>query len=175
MTGRGADATERRRKAIGARLRQARKEKRLSQETVAQKLGWTRLTIIKHEEGAYEITDDKLSRYAEVYGKTLHWLRYGPAMADDVESTGVGDIPSELPNAVRVWIYEFLTELVRGGSTDQEVQKARALLTGPAVVGYLNDPTPGALQLTDDEMINALEQVGKHVIRRVLRKRGRKV
>lgn len=175
MVQRGEDAAERRRTAIGARLKQARKEKRLTQEGVAEKLGLTRLSVIKHEEGAYEITDEKLARYAELYGKTLHWIRYGPALADDANETGLGDIPAELPKKVRVWIYEFLTDLVRGGATDVEVQRARALLTGPQVVGYLADLTPGALQLTDDEMIAALDQVGKHVIKRVLRKRGRKV
>ena len=62
--------------AIGLRLERARKEKRLTQEGVAEELGLTRLSVIKHEEGAYEITDEKLARYADLWGKTLHWIRY---------------------------------------------------------------------------------------------------
>ena len=62
--------------AIGLRLKQARKEKRLTQDGVAEKLGLTRLSVIKHEDGACEIADEKLARYADLCGMTLHWIRY---------------------------------------------------------------------------------------------------
>jgi transcriptional regulator with XRE-family HTH domain len=184
MVSRRADAKRTRKSrnptdvAVGARLRSARLELGWTLPDAAKRLGWSRLTVINHEQGDVPVSEEKLARYATVYDRPAHFLRYGLGAGDATPNddvTSLGQITPSLPEKVRVWIYEFLTELVRGGASEREVQQARALLTGPSVVGYLNDPTSGALQLTEEEMISALEQVGKHVIKRVLRKRGRRV
>jgi transcriptional regulator with XRE-family HTH domain len=166
---------------VGGRLRSARLEHGWTLPDAAKRLGWSRLSVINHEQGDVPVSEEKLARYATVYDRPVHWLRYGLGAGDDVAGvtdeggSGVGHITKALPERVRIWIYEFLVELVKGGASEREVQQARALLTNPPLTSYLQDGTPGVAQLTDEQIITMLEAIGKHVIKRVLRTRGRRV
>ena len=57
------------------RLKQARKEARLSQTLVAERLGgWTKTAVSKIERGERELQAAELWEFAQLYGKSMDWF-----------------------------------------------------------------------------------------------------
>ena len=168
--------------AIGERIRRARQRDGLSQQQLGDAIGKSRLTIHNYENGKSTPGPVERAAIAEALHVPLDFIEGrldepgsangngGPVNHGDTGQV----IPRELPHAVRVWTYRFLLQLVEGGATDEEVREARALLTAPAVTGYLVGARR-AVALSEAEIVQSLEGVGEHVIRRVLRKQGRHV
>lgn len=65
---------------IGRRLRNIRKEKGLSQEEMAEKIGCTRQTISSFERGQREISLERINRYAQAldYQANVDFIESGP-------------------------------------------------------------------------------------------------
>ena len=59
---------------LGDRLRSARDEVRLSQEAVAEMVGVSWMTVHRWEHGQRTISDEKLARLSEIYGKDVRWF-----------------------------------------------------------------------------------------------------
>ena len=64
---------------IGRRLRMARKNIGMLQETAAQEFGFTRTTLVAIEKGDRPITRDELTDMARLYRVTEQWLIEGDA------------------------------------------------------------------------------------------------
>lgn len=70
------------RRALAARLKEARKLSGLSQGKVAEMLGMHRPTVSEIEAGNRKVSADELSKFAEIYDVSVSWL--------------VGDSPEQL-------------------------------------------------------------------------------
>lgn len=168
---------------IGERIRRARGRAGWSQQQLGDAIGKSRLTIHNYESGKSMPGAVERAAIAEALHVPLDFIEgrltldaengHTPPEAEAPDSETI--VPRSLPQRVRVWVYKFLLQLVEGGATDEEVREARALLTAPAITGYLADGAPRAAQLTEAEIIESLEAIGEHVVRRVLRKHGRNV
>lgn len=55
-------------KDMNERLKQVRKNLKLSQEFVASQLGMTRTTIVAIEAGTRKVSTDELAKFSELYG-----------------------------------------------------------------------------------------------------------
>jgi transcriptional regulator with XRE-family HTH domain len=167
---------------MGDRIRRARARAGWSQQQLADAIGKSRLTIHNYESGKSAPGPVERAAIAEALHVPLDFIERGVEDGSTITDPTVGpeagdtmNVPRTLPHRVRVWVYKFLLQLVEGGASDEEVREARALLTAPAITGYLADGAPRAAQLTEAEIIESLEAIGEHVIRRVLRKHGRDV
>jgi transcriptional regulator with XRE-family HTH domain len=167
---------------LGERIRRARGQAGWSQQKLGDAIGVSRLTVHNYESG--KSTPGPVTRQA--IAEALHVpLDYIEGRMENLTSEIIANghtddggemvVPRTLPHRVRVWVYKFLLQLVEGGATDEEVREARALLTAPAITGYLADGAARAASLSESEIIESLEAIGEHVIRRVLRKHGRDV
>lgn len=65
------------------RLKQIRKNLKLSQEFVANQLEMTRTTIVAIEAGTRKITTNELTKFSELYGVSAERLLYGDVLKDD--------------------------------------------------------------------------------------------
>lgn len=166
--------------ALGERIRRARGRAGWSQQQLGDVIGKTRLTIHNYESGKSTPGPVERQAIAEALHVPLDYIEgrmesLTTQHGDEPDEGGEMAVPRSLPHRVRVWVYKFLLQLVEGGATDEEVREARALLTAPAITGYLADGAPRAASLSEAEIIESLEAIGEHVIRRVLRKHGRNV
>lgn len=59
---------------LGDRLRFARDAAGLSQEAVAEMVGVSWMTVHRWEHGQRTISDEKLARLSEIYGKDVRWF-----------------------------------------------------------------------------------------------------
>jgi transcriptional regulator with XRE-family HTH domain len=165
---------------MGERIRRARGRAGWSQQQLGDAIGKSRLTIHNYESGKSMPGPVERQAIAEALHVPLDFIegRAENPTSETVAPAAEGDtvvVPRSLPHRVRVWVYQFLLQLVEGGATDEEVREARALLTAPAITGYLAEGAPRAASLSETEIIESLEAIGEHVIRRVLRKHGRDV
>ena len=62
---------------VGARLEEARKNKGLSRETVATRMGLSVSTIQAYENDRNELRPSGLARFARLYGISIEWLVTG--------------------------------------------------------------------------------------------------
>lgn len=62
---------------IGPRIRQAREEAGLDQQTLAIRIGVNLNTMIRFEEGRSNISASRMEQIARVTHRTEFWLRYG--------------------------------------------------------------------------------------------------
>lgn len=62
---------------MNERLKEARKNLKLSQEFVAKQMGITRTAIVAIEAGTRKVTTEELTKFAELYGVTSEELLYG--------------------------------------------------------------------------------------------------
>lgn len=167
---------------MGERIQRARERAGWSQKQLGDAIGKSRLTIHNYEHGKSTPGPVERQAIAEALHVPLDYIEGRmDSLTSSTEPGGAVDeagqiiVPRSLPHRVRVWVYQFLLQLVEGGATDDEVREARALLTAPAITGYLADGAPRAASLSEAEIIESLEAIGEHVIRRVLRKHGRDV
>lgn len=64
------------------RLKEARKDLKLSQEFVARQMCLSRPTISAIESGQRKVTADELARFSEIYGVSTDELMYGKVSED---------------------------------------------------------------------------------------------
>ncbi|MDO4546206.1 MAG: helix-turn-helix transcriptional regulator [Bacillota bacterium] len=62
---------------MNERLKDARKNLRLSQEFVAKQVGITRTSIVAIEAGTRKVSTEELTKFAELYGVSPEELLYG--------------------------------------------------------------------------------------------------
>jgi transcriptional regulator with XRE-family HTH domain len=158
---------------------------KLSQEALGARLGRGRVTVHNWESGKSTPSHaDRLLLGVEL-NLDVHELNRlveldrsdDPGVLEPASSPAVlfAQRQSALPLAARLWVQRFLTDLVAGGADDVEVENARTLLSAPALAGFLQGGAARAGQLTEPEIIGALEAIGDGAIRRILRRRGRNV
>ena len=70
-------------KAIGARMRQARKARGIQQKDAAKQFYCTGAYLGQMERGYRNVTDYAFNKAVEVYGVDTVWLRYGVGGMDD--------------------------------------------------------------------------------------------
>lgn len=70
-------------KAIGARMRQARKARGIQQKDAAKKFYCTGAYLGQMERGFRNVTDYAFNKAVEVYDVDTVWLRYGDGGMDD--------------------------------------------------------------------------------------------
>lgn len=69
---------------LGARLKQAREAKNLTQDELAERALTTQQTISRLELGDRNVSDELVVRLANVLGVSPSWLKFGRAELDDV-------------------------------------------------------------------------------------------
>ena len=116
-------------KPLGALLISLRKEKGLSQEQMAKKLGVKRATISAYETGRIIPPPEKLHEIAlffEVNEERLFMLITGEAMGknsfDTVDDWQIGDdflkYSEEMPGSLRNALYRLVSDLYKEGHCD---------------------------------------------------------
>lgn len=121
-------------------------------------------TVSQWRSGKQRPTDDNLQAIAPVLETTFEWLRDGEVVVREAPSVAYG-----LPQAIRVWIQEFLTKLVRADVSEREVEEARRVLTSPEMHRAYVGSEPQ--QYSEDETLQGI-QAHAVAIETVLRARG---
>lgn len=94
---------------FGIRLKQARKNKRLTQNEVADQLGIDFTTVSKYENDKSQPDNDTLRELAGLYEVSLDWLLTGQAAnAIAANRIWVNGRPEELTDAEAVYLLESL-------------------------------------------------------------------
>lgn len=94
---------------FGVRLKQARKNKRLTQNEVADQLGIDFTTVSKYENDKSQPDNDTLRELAGLYEVSLDWLLTGQtASAIAANRIWVNGRPEELTDAEAVYLLESL-------------------------------------------------------------------
>jgi len=94
---------------FGIRLKQARKNKRLTQNEVADQLGIDFTTVSKYENDKSQPDNDTLRELAGLYEVSLDWLLTGQvASAIAANRIWVNGQPEELSDAEAVYLLESL-------------------------------------------------------------------
>ena len=76
---------------LGGRLRDARNEAGLTQETVAESIGVSWMTVHRWEHDQRTISEDRLNSLCQLYGKTLRWF-LTPGEGDLDSPNGADDV-----------------------------------------------------------------------------------
>ena len=97
-------------------------------------------------------------------------IRFGGSAAVEFRSAGY-----PLHESVRIWILKFLQKLTEAGSTEEEVDEARMLLTKSAQLTYAHGGAPGQEQLSEDERLQVVKLIAESAIIPRLKRMGRKV
>ena len=168
---------------LGRYLAAARQrvEPPLTQEALGRLMGRTRITVHNWEAG--KSTPSFADRM--LLAALLHLEATQLNVLADLDGTdgpidgSLDALPparaTALPLSARVWVQKFLTDITAAGATEIEVESARTVLAAPQLTAFLQGGTVRASQLTDGEVVQALEAIGEGAIKRVLRARGRKV
>lgn len=88
-----AMGVERAAMGIAERIRQARKEKRLSQGAVAEATGTTQSNVSQWESGRHTPSRAQVQRLADLFGRTVAWIETG----DAPDSGHIQPVTSSLP------------------------------------------------------------------------------
>lgn len=79
---------------VGERLTKARKDKGLSRDQVAERLGVSVSAVQAQENGRNQLKPDGLEAYSRIYGVTIEWLVTGKA----APTAEIIDIWSRIPS-----------------------------------------------------------------------------
>lgn len=181
---------------IGRRLKNARKRAKLRQEDVAERLKVHPVTVSRWEngEGTDRMQGPAMRQLAALYGTTVEALfgEGGSATSNESElsmDVSRGTPPSKvsepedapytprlarnLPLAIREYLAEFQFRLVKGGATEDEIDKAMTLLMRNANFVYNVGGTQR--EFAEPEVLRGIKGIGEGVIIPELRERGRKV
>src|SRR5256885_6583523 len=77
------------RETVARNLRNARENRGLSQHAVAKKLGFSRTLVAMVELGNRPVTDEELTQFANLYGRTLVELK-GTRVSEDDDPVNAG-------------------------------------------------------------------------------------
>lgn len=91
----------------GERLRSLRKREKLSQEVTAEEIGVSRVMLTKYETGAHPIPDHVIERFAQRFGVTPAWIRYGDTasrMAPVIGWVGAGAVIDAVEHAPQGYV-----------------------------------------------------------------------
>jgi len=150
--------------SYGKRLSLARREKGFGQDELAEKVGVHPKTISRWENDKQQPNGAQEDRLLEVLEVTRDYLRGRTSSVREAPAVAYG-----LPQAIRIWIQEFLTKLVRAGVSDREVDEARRVLTSPEMYRAYVGSEPQ--QYSEDETLLGI-QAHAVAIETVLRSRG---
>jgi transcriptional regulator with XRE-family HTH domain len=150
---------------LAANLKARREAARLSLAQVAAAVGVTKGAVHGWEKGA-QPEQETLERLAELYETTVRELRFGP---DPIAVREPPPVSYGLPQPLRVWIHEFLTDLVRANVSDREVEVARTSLTNPEFFRFFVGGEPA--DADEEQAMKALVGYGE-AIKDTLRSRG---
>ena len=82
-------------KTVGDRLQEARKDRGLARDEVAERLGMSLSAVQAHENGRNQLKPEGLEAYARIYGVSIEWLVTGrPAPTAEIV-----DISSRIPDS----------------------------------------------------------------------------
>jgi transcriptional regulator with XRE-family HTH domain len=118
-------------KLVGARIRQRRRERGMSQMLIAEKIGLTFQQIQKYERGGNRVSASKLYQIAQVLETPVEW--FFPAIVTDAERTPVLDsavhsaelvksieiaaVWNRVPNRTRQLVLSFLKNMAADEET----------------------------------------------------------
>lgn len=78
--------------SLGKRLKESRKNKRMTQEHVSKMIGIDFTTVSKHENDKSEPDNATLEKYSKLYGVNAHWLLYGEGSKDIINDQARNDV-----------------------------------------------------------------------------------
>lgn len=76
--------------SIGQRMKQVRKRAGLGAMDTAERLGCAMDTLRRIESGEFYPNETQMYRFADFFGLTAAWLRYGDAPADQLDADDDG-------------------------------------------------------------------------------------
>lgn len=150
--------------SYGKRISAARREKGLDQADLARAAKVHVKTVSRWENDRQRPERDQEDVLVEVLGVTREWLR-----GREEKPVTAPPVARGLPRKVRLWIEEFLLELVRADVSEREVDEARRVLTSPELFRLLSGGEPS--DETEPQLLEGLEGYGA-AIRNTLRSRG---
>jgi Zn-dependent peptidase ImmA (M78 family)/DNA-binding XRE family transcriptional regulator len=111
-------------RALGARLRQSREDRGLTQDQVAQHLGVARTTVVAIEKGERRVKAEELVELAAFFGRSLSSLLQGgqPVEGFSVQLRGIAS-PQEAASDLRSGIEEFQS-LIEDYSRLEQLRRA---------------------------------------------------
>lgn len=102
--------------SLAARLRAARKAKRLTQQDVADRLGASRTTVVAIEKAERPVRPQELIGLAAIYGRSVNELLRGSPVVDDFvaqfRAVSAKDLPDEAVEASIVMLQELADDYV---------------------------------------------------------------
>ena len=121
------------RETVARNLRNARENRGLSQHAVAKKLGFSRTLVAMVELGNRPVTDDELTQFANLYGRTLVELKGTRVSEDDdpVNAALLKVAPELATDEMQRWIHSVLGSLMEAAHLERLLE--RPVRTGPRV------------------------------------------
>jgi len=159
----------------GERLAAAIEEAGLTQKQVADRLGLARLTVNRWTTSKAPIPEKHFPIIEEITGRSREWIRTGkesaPRRMPAVRERAPGPLaPAGLPIRIRIWLQEFLLTITRLGATEDEITRARALLTSPELSTWYVGGYPE--EFDEDQVLEGMKAIGVFIERQV-RKRAK--
>ena len=105
---------------LGARLRDARHGVGLTQEAVAGAIGVSWMTVHRWEHDQRTISEDKLERISELYGRPIRWFLtldgadLGPADTDDEVARRIYQRVAEAPREYHTIVERVVDDVLEG-------------------------------------------------------------
>ena len=115
--------------SFGKRLKEARKEKKLTQEYVANLLGIDDTTISKYENDKSELDNETLNRLCELYGINTHWVHTGEELDKSLLTDDTFDVLRIFELVDTYSDDEIMDKFLHSGDKKISPDKVRALLS----------------------------------------------
>ena len=115
--------------SFGKRLKVARKEKKLTQEYVANLLGIDDTTISKYENDKSELDNETLNRLCELYGINTHWVHTGEELDKSLLTDDTFDVLRIFELVDTYSDDEIMDKFLHSGDKKISPDKVRALLS----------------------------------------------
>jgi transcriptional regulator with XRE-family HTH domain len=160
--------------SYGKRISAARKKKGLDQADLAKAAKVHVKTVSRWENDRQRPERDQEDALVEVLDVTREWLRgqeqrraTGLAMVRETPRVALG-----IPQRIRIWLQEFLLELVTAGVSEDDVDRVRRILSSDEMYRYYAGGEPK--EYSEDETLEGI-QAHAEAFRREFRRRGYKI
>ena len=164
----------------GSRLKLGLRAAGLSQDAAAARVGVSRKTVYRWTSGLDPIPEERYATLAKLIRRSESWLRTGEEAPRNEPGEygapvrkfgGVRESPG-LTYRVRVFLHEFLADLARLGGTEEEIARARDLLTRPELMTWYVEGYPA--EFDEEQVLQGMQAIAKFIEMEVKRRaRGR--
>jgi transcriptional regulator with XRE-family HTH domain len=148
---------------FGQNLREAREAADLSQEEVAEKLGFRRASVSDHERGAVRPRDEAIEAYAKLYGVSVQSQfngAYSEAVRDRPPAEPYAPNPAlarDYPERAYQVVLGYLNRLERAGLSHEEIEKFERTLLNRRFAQRFR--TAHGVEWTEDDYILHVESL----------------